>query len=225
MSKTVLVVRPRPGLSTTLAAAKARGLNAIGYPLFEIEPVQWHPPDPASFDALLIGSANAIRHGGPAPEKLKDKPVYAVGKVTAQVAQEAGFEIAATGQGGLQNVLDKVSAPARLLRLSGEEHVALTAPEGVTMEERTVYRAKPLELPEPMRALHDLGLIVMLHSAAAARRFDAEARRLALHRERIELAVIGPRVASSAGKGWRAIHVSPAPNDAAMLEMIAEQCI
>ena len=40
-------------------------------PLFAIEPVEWRPPDPAQFDALLLTSANAIRCGGPALDRLK----------------------------------------------------------------------------------------------------------------------------------------------------------
>ena len=64
MSGFVLAVRPEPGLAATMAAGKAIGLNMIGYPLFEVRPLAWKCPDPTEFDALLIGSANAIRHGG-----------------------------------------------------------------------------------------------------------------------------------------------------------------
>lgn len=225
MGGMILVVRPEPGLTTTLDAAKDMGLNAVGYPLFEIRAVSWECPDPASIDALLIGSANAIRHGGDALQKLTDRPVYAVGKATAEAAQDAGFTIASVGTGGLQNVLDEVPAGAKLLRLAGAEHVPLEAPEGVSVDTRIAYEAVPLELPEPLRALQELGLTVLLHSAAAARQFDAEAQRMALHRGRISLITIGPRVASAAGKGWADIHVSRAPNDSAMLELARAQSI
>ncbi|WP_298334390.1 uroporphyrinogen-III synthase [uncultured Erythrobacter sp.] len=219
MSGIILVVRPEPGLGTTLAAAKDMGLNTVGYPLFEIRPWEWDCPDPVTVDALLIGSANAIRHGGEALTRLTDKPVYAVGEATAEAAREAGFAIASIGTGGLQNVLDTVRSETTLLRLAGAEHVPLEPPSGVNLETRIVYKAVSLELPEPLRALQDLGLTVLLHSAAAARQFDNEARRMALHRQRISLVTIGPRVASAAGKGWADIHVSDAPNDRAMLEL------
>ncbi len=225
MSGFVLIVRPQPGLAATLGAAKAMDLNAIGYPLFDIASCVWECPDPAQFDALLIGSANVIRHGGAALETLKDKPVYAVGETTAQVARDAGFTVAVTGTGGLQNVLDRMDAPMRLLRLSGAEHVPLSPPAGVNIHNVITYKTIPLELPEPLRALHDLGLTVMLHSAAAAEQFARESRRLALQRSRITLVVIGPRVAAAVGKGWRAVHVSSAPNDRAMLEMVKNVCI
>lgn len=229
MNGYVLVVRPEPGLSATVAAANAMRLNAIGYPLFEISPVAWKIPDPENIDALLIGSANAIRYGfpegGEARRLLSGKPVYAVGQTTAQTARDAGFTVAVAGSGGLQNVLDAVPAGQRLLRIAGADHVALNVPEGITMSTVIAYSSAPRELPEPLRPLQDLGLTVLLHSAAAAEQFVRESRRLALNRERITLAVIGPRVASAAGAGWRAIHVSPQPNDDALLEMTRDLCI
>ena len=225
MSGTVLAVRPQPGLSKTIRAGEAMGLNIIGYPLFEIRARDWDCPGPDSIDALLIGSANAIRHGGGQLARLTGKPVHAVGEATARAARKAGFEVASIGVGGLQNVLDTLEGPLRLLRLAGEEHVELDPPAGVAIDTRIVYHAAPLELPEPLRPLADLGLTVLLHSAAAARQFAHETRRLAMDRSRLSLVVIGPRVRQAAGEGWRAIHVAPEPSDAAMLEMVKEMCI
>lgn len=226
----VLAVRPEPGLKATMAAGEALGLNMIGYPLFEVRAAAWECPDPDGIDALLIGSANAIRHGGEGLARLNGKPVYAVGEATAEAAREAGFTVAATGAGGLQYLLDALEGSLRLLRIAGANHVPLDPPEGVEIATVIAYETVAQELPDPLRALfapggHDLGLTVLLHSAAAAEQFDRESRRLALERGRIELAVIGPRVASSAGKGWKAIHVSPSPNDRALLEMVREVCI
>ena len=225
MSGIVLAVRPEPGLAATMAAGKAMGLNMIGYPLFEVRPLRWDCPDPAECDALLIGSANAIRHAGTALAGLKNKPVYAVGETTAQVARDAGFAIALVGSGGLQSVIDEIVTPVRLLRITGAEHVALNPPEGIDIITRIAYESVPLELPEPLRALDQIGLTVLLHSASAARRFDKETRRLALERSRINLAVLGPRIAEAAGSGWRSIHVANAPNDTALLELVRDTCI
>ena len=174
MSGIILVVRPEPGLASTLTAAEELGLNAVGYPLFEIQPVDWECPDPSKVEALLIGSANAIRHGGAALSSLTDKPVYAVGQATGDAALEADFKVATIGTGGLQNVLAQVPAGTKLLRLAGAEHVPLEAPKDVSLVARVIYKAVPLELPEPLRALQELGLTVLLHSAAAARQFDRD---------------------------------------------------
>ena len=225
MSGYVLAVRPQPGLAATMTAGEALDLNMIGYPLFEVQPRAWECPDPAKIDALLIGSANAIRHGGEGLALLKDKPVHGVGEATADAARGAGFAVASCGAGGLQKVLDTIAAPARLLRIAGADHVPLDPPAGVSITKVIAYASVPMELPEPLRPLHDMGLTVVLHSAAAARQFASESRRLGLERGRIALALIGPRLVEPAGTGWRAIHVSPAPNDQALLEMVREMCI
>ena len=50
----LIVIRPQPGCDASVAAARAFGLVAQGHPLFEVRPLEWDAPDPASFDALLI---------------------------------------------------------------------------------------------------------------------------------------------------------------------------
>ena len=53
----VLVLRPEPGCSETLAAARKRGLEAISAPIFAIESVPWDAPDAvnAAMEAFLAG--------------------------------------------------------------------------------------------------------------------------------------------------------------------------
>jgi uroporphyrinogen-III synthase len=58
-----LALRPEPGLSATLDKARALGLAITGLALSEIRAVPWDCPDPARFDGLLIGSANALLQG------------------------------------------------------------------------------------------------------------------------------------------------------------------
>nr|WP_255548202.1 uroporphyrinogen-III synthase [Erythrobacter ani] len=199
------------------------GLPVRGSPLFEIRPRQWKAPEPTHVDALLIGSANAIRHGGQQLQRFLGKPVHVVGKTTEKAAKEAGFAIGSVGEGGLQNVLDAVPAPARLLRVAGAEHVPLEAPDGVTVETAIAYESVALPLD---RALVEWGerTVILLHSAVAAEHFAAECDRLELDRSHYEIAALGPRIASAAGKGWGAIHVSESPNDAALLAMVKALC-
>ncbi|MEL6531113.1 MAG: uroporphyrinogen-III synthase [Pseudomonadota bacterium] len=224
MSK-VLAIRPEPGLSSTLESGRALGLDIIGKPLFEIVPVAWDCPDPATVDGLLIGSANAILHGGEQLHHLMGKPVHAVGRTTAETARAAGFQIAAIGQGGLQNVLDTVEPPARLLRLAGAEHVSLTQPSEVGIQTEIVYKSNTLSLKSDVISAIGGDPIILLHSAAAARHFASECDRLGLKRERLTLALLGPRIAEAAGHGWKGVCVSPHPNDNALLEMIRDMCV
>ena len=219
----IVAIRPGPGLSATLDAGRELGLEIHGSPMFEIRALAWHGPDPASIDALLIGSANAIRHGGAQLALYLDKPVHAVGKTTAAAARSAGFEVAAVGEGGLQAVLDTVAAPARLLRVAGAEHVPLTAPKGVEIETVIAYESAALPL-DP--ALVDAErTIVLLHSAAAAQHFAQECNRLGIDRSALEIAALGPRIASSAGKDWAAIHIASRPDDAELLALVRSLCL
>lgn len=220
----IFVIRPEPGLQSTLQGARDMGLAAVGMPLFEVLPLRWQAPDPAAFDALLLGSANAIRHGGDALEQYRGLPVHAVGKATAEAALAAGFTVEQVGEGGLQAVLDANAAPTRYLRLGGVETVPLN-PGKHTITEQAVYDVRALPISGSaqvsLRAGHPC---VLLHSAAAARHFAAEVDRLGLERGAIRLACIGPRVAAAAGQGWGQVESAPQPADAALLALARDMC-
>jgi uroporphyrinogen-III synthase len=220
----LLVLRPQPGCAATLAAAQALGLAAHGHPLSQIVPVAWDAPDPAGIDGLLIGSANVFLHGGAALDALQAKPCHVVGDATAAAARAAGFAVAAVGEGGLQAVLDQIVAPAHLLRIAGEEHIALSPPAGVTITTAIAYRTEALPLDPALPLLARGRAVVLLHSAATARHFAAECQRLGIDRAAIILAALGPRIAAAAGEGWRAVHLAAAPNDAALLELARDVC-
>ena len=106
----VLAIRPEPGLSSTMALGRGMGLNMHGYALSQVKAVEWDILSTKRFDALLVGSANAMRHGGANLSKLAHLPVHAVGEATAREAKAAGFSIERLGKGGLQTVLDALVA-------------------------------------------------------------------------------------------------------------------
>ena len=220
----LIVIRPQPGADATATAATALGLTPHVFPLFAIAPVAWVPPDPGAIDALLIGSANAVRHAGPALAQFRGKPAYAVGQVTAAVAQEAGLTIVALGGGGLDSVLAQVTEHARVLRLAGRERVPLHPPTGVLLTERIVYASNPLELPSELTALLRAPAVVLLHSAAAAEHFAHECDRLSLDRAKLALVTIGPRVTAVSGTGWAEIATAAVPDDAALLARACQLC-
>jgi uroporphyrinogen-III synthase len=218
--KPLIILRPEPGYSASLAAARAQGLEAFGAPLFAILPVQ--SPRPAGpFDAILAGSANAFRHGGASLEGLQHLPVYAVGETTAQAAREAGFSVAVTGAGGLQAVLDHLPPHITcLLRLAGRERVSLMPPPGVTLAEQVVYAAEPLPLPPALMERLTQPCVIALHSAEAARHFAS----LVPDRAHLALACIGQRVAAAAGPGWAEVCSAETPDDPALLALAAAMC-
>lgn len=220
----VLVLRPEPGCSATVGAAQVLGLDARAAPLFTVEPRVWTAPDAAAFDLLLVGSANAFRHGGAHLAAFRSLPVHAVGEATAEAARAAGFTVAQSGTGGLQRVLDDVPPGTRLLRLAGEERIELAPPPGVSMEEVVVYASVPRPLdPAVLPALAG-GALVLLHSAEAARHFASECARLKVDRSAIALATIGPRVTAAAGQGWREVEAAEQPSDAALLALARRMC-
>ena len=220
----LIVIRPQPGADTTAAAAAALGLAPRVFPLFAIEPVSWEHPEPREVDALLFGSANAVRHAGPTLALFRGKPAYAVGETTAAAAREAGLRIAALGSGGLDKVLAQITAHRHLLRLAGRERVVLHPPPGIVLTERIVYAGNPLQMPSQLAGLLRSRAVVMLHSAAAAEHFASECERLSLDRSAISLATIGPRVTAASGTGWAEIATAAVPDDAALLAWARQLC-
>jgi len=224
VSLNLVALRPEPGLAATLERARGMGLAITGHALSEIRAVAWDCPDPDGIDGLLIGSANAILHGGDDLARLAGKPVYAVGEATAAAARAAGFTVAMTGSGGLQGVLDGIPEPAHLLRIAGDERVPLAPPPGVTFAEVVAYRSVPLPL-DPVAGLLAAGeALVLLHSAATARHFAAECDRLGLPRAGIALAALGPRIGAAAGTGWAAVHTAARPDEGALLQLAFDLC-
>lgn len=221
----VIVIRPQPGCDASLGAAREMGLDARGFPLFEVKPLPWDPPAPEEVDALLIGSANALRHAGAALGAYRGKPAYAVGEATAQAARAAELDVVVAGEGGLQEVLGLVQTRhRRLLRLAGQTRVDLTPPEGIAIVEREVYRSEPLPMPPELEEMLRNPAIVLLHSAEAARHFAEECDARKIERSAIRLAALGPRIAQSAGSGWADLATAEKPEDKALLALAEQMC-
>lgn len=225
MSLPVFAIRPEPACAATVEAGRAFGLAIEACPLSEIQPRPWDPPPPDEIDGLLLGSANAVRFGGSELARFSGKPAYAVGEATAAAAEAAGFPAAATGEGGLQSVLEQIAGtPLRLLRLTGSEHVPLTPPSGITIDTRIAYESVPRPLPEAMADRLRGGALILLHSAAASRHFAAECERLRIPPGAIALAALGPRIAAAAGEGWRERRAAAEPREAALLALARDMC-
>lgn len=224
--KRILAIRPEPGCAATVALGAKMDLAIAGHPLFAVEPVAWRAQPAENYDAVLLGSANAVRHAGSGLDALTALPALCVGATTADAARDAGFTIAATGSGGLQELLPAVakSGFSRLLRLSGEAHVALSAPAGMTVDAIVCYRVAALPIGRPLADTLRRGALVLLHSGEAATHLAREIDRLAIARDAIGLACLAPRVAARAGHGWAAIEIAPEPADAALLALARQMC-
>jgi uroporphyrinogen-III synthase len=200
-------------------------MEAHGFPLFEVAPKSWEAAAPDRFDAMLIGSANVFRHGGPGLRALAALPVLAVGEATAEAARGAGFTVAATGSGGLQRLLDSLPKEyRRVLRLAGDERIPLTVPKHLQMEERVVYASRPVPFPPELAALLRSPAIVALHSAEAARHLSAQCVSHAIRRAPLRIAALSPRIAAAAGDGWGEVATAHLPDDKALLALARQMC-
>jgi uroporphyrinogen-III synthase len=212
----LVILRPEPGSSATLARARELGLDAVAVPLFEVEPVPWEAPDLAVFNGLLLTSANAVRLAGEQLRDLRGLKTYAVGEATASVARDAGFDIAATGEAGVDRLLGSIEPDLKLLHLCGEDR---REPQGAKQEITTVavYRAKPLDAA----GLGDMrDVVALIHSARAGRRF-AE---LVKDRGTTSIAAISEAARHAVGDGWKTVAVANSPTDDALLALAASLC-
>jgi uroporphyrinogen-III synthase len=186
--------------------------------LFKVEAVDWEAPEPGGFDGLLLTSANAIRHGGEAVQQLRALKAYCVGEATAEAARAAGFDIAASGDRGVERLLGSIEPGRKLLHLAGEHRTEFDA-SSHSLTCITVYRSAALPAPD-LTGVE--GNIVLLHSARAAGRF-AELTE-GLDRSTIALAAISEAVAHAAGQGWRDVQAARSPDDSALLALARAMC-
>jgi uroporphyrinogen-III synthase len=215
----LVLLRPEPGASESATRGATLGIEMVKMPLFEIVRVPWTVPDPAAFDALLLTSANTLRHGGPGLERLRRLPVQAVGATTAEAAQAAGFSVAKVGGAGVDALLAGLPKGMRLLHLGGEDRTAPQA-HGAHITAVTVYRAVPLEVAAEAIAGIEGGIIAV-HSRRAGERL-AE---LVADRATTAVVALSVEAASGLGTGWQSVAIAPRPSDAALLALAAELCL
>lgn len=209
----VVILRPEPGASATLARAAAAEIDAVAIPLFEIVPLPWAAPDAGAFGAVVLTSANAMRHGGPELDKVKSLPAFCVGESTAAAARDAGFVIAGIGPGDVAALALHIPPELRLLHLAGRDHRSV---EGATAIQ--TYESRAIDPPPSLEALS--GGVAMVHSPRAGARL-AE---LVTERGDIRIAAISEAAAAACGSGWREVAAIEAPGDGALLALAAALC-
>ena len=214
-------MRPEPGASATAKAAEALGLKPIVVPLFEVGPIAWDAPDPGEFDAILLTSANALRHGGGQLDRLASLPAYCVGEATAAAALEAGFTVAGAGEGGVDELLAAIPAGTRLLHLCGADRRE-PAGAGHSIRSIPVYRSAEVDPGDALAGIK--GAVVAVHSPRAASAFARRAEQSGLRRETIAIAAISKAASEAVGDGWEAVEVAERPTDAALLSLASRLC-
>lgn len=218
----VLILRPQPGAGETAARAAGLGLDPVVSPLFTVRPLPWTPPASDSFDAIMLTSANAARHGGAGLAGLTRLPCYAVGEASAAAARAAGFADVRVGpeDGVALLMMMESDGIARSLHLCGADHVTLE-PAEIRIGRIPVYTAEPVAaLPAEAQAALDRGAVALLHSPRAARLFAS----FVAERSGLDVAAISARTMRAAGDGWRRREIAARPRDQALLELAAKLC-
>ncbi|WP_439579966.1 uroporphyrinogen-III synthase [Elioraea sp.] len=178
--RAVLVTRPEPEASETARRLAALGRRAVLAPMLTIAPVPARLPEPATLQAIIAGSMNAVRA---LPARFRAVPLLAVGDATAAAARAQGFAEIRSAQRDARALtalaaatLDPVGRPL-LLPTRAREGLRLAADlrgRGFAVLRRVVYAARAVEtLPEPARTALAEGRIdtVVFFSASAARTF------------------------------------------------------
>jgi uroporphyrinogen-III synthase len=209
----VLLTRPQPGADATAQALHAAGHHPLVQPLMAYAPCPWSPPEIPP-DAVMLTSAAAVRHAGPAAAAFQSLPTLCVGTQTTRTAKAAGWAGAETAGPDLATLYQTAAArgPMRILHLAGEHRSKAKIPAALTIDTRPVYTAHlhPLQDPGPVDA-------VLLFSPRSARHFASEWDRLKRPRAGLALVAISPAAAAAAGPGWASTAVADTPDEAALL--------
>ena len=218
----LFVIRPQPGADATAGRIRLAGHEAVVMPLFAVQPVEWDAPSADQYDALLLTSGNAVRAAGQGLEVVRGLPVLAVGTATARAASEFNLTITATGNSGVGTLLRTAHQLGyrRLLWLAGEDLTAVSIPEEISLDTRTIYRSAELPAPDCFMDNVQSADAIMLHSARAAQHLAQLCDEQGIDRATLSLAALSPNIAESAGSGWKAIIIAPEPNDASLLSQL-----
>lgn len=224
MTRPILICRPQPGADATAARAREMGMEALVYPLFTVAPIAWEAPDPASFDALMLTSANAARHGGAALARYRSLPVFTVGETTAKAAREAGFGAVIAAGPDARATLEQIADAGyrHVLHLCGEHRVPGERP-GLDVVRRAVYRSAGSGDADGLAPLLDRQPVILVHSPRAGERI---AELIAPpRRARLSLIAISPAACDAAGPGWKEAIAAHSPQDSAMLVLARPLCL
>src|ERR1700744_5950578 len=163
----ILVTRPLPDGESTARGLRAQGFEVLLAPMLRFEPVVFHDDGDASYGAVVVTSANALRAIAPrlSGSPLLKLPLFAVDEHTADAARGAGFANVISAKSDAAGLRDRVLAGVKaktlkktspLLYLAGAD-LARDLPgelgeRGFTVVTQTTYRmAAVADLPDETR--------------------------------------------------------------------------
>lgn len=235
-----LVTRPVENAVTVAAALRARGIEPLVAPLFDIEP----EPDGAArlrgalagVQAVLFTSANGVRAFAQASDRF-ELPAYCVGDASAAAARIAGFRAVASAAGDVADLVALVVsrlAPnnGALLYAAGRDtagalDAALEA-KGYSLRHIVLYRAVAAQAlaPEVAAALRRGEVrLALFFSPRSAETFVRLARQAGLTeqcKDMVTVALSRNVATALSGMQWRAIATARMPNLPSLLAVLDE---
>ncbi len=215
-----------------MRAVTERGLEPVATPLLTIRFLS--PAMPDRVQAILLTSGQAAAHLASRSPGLRDRPVLAVGDVTALRAREAGFSrvTSADGDAGrLASLAARTLYPADGIVLlacgqgQGLELAASLRRAGFGVVRRCVYRASGAARLDPaaIAALRDdrVGAILFFSGETADRFASLLPRGLAGRLSGVRaLAISDATAARLRGFGWKSLEAAARPTAASLLSLL-----
>lgn len=234
----ILVTRPEEDGARTAARLAARGHECVVAPLMEIEYHDGPAIDLASFQAVLLTSANGVRALA-RRSRGRDVLALAVGDATAAEARAQGFTRVLAAEGEVHSLarlaatqLDPAGGP--LLHAAGSvvagDLVALLP--DFRVERQVLYAAVAAGvMPQAIvEAFRQGGLdLALFYSPRTARIFMELAARaeIAAHLSEVTAGALSAAVASALrppawqSDSWRRIVVAQSPSEQALFDALA----
>jgi uroporphyrinogen-III synthase len=232
----LLLTRPEPDAQRTATALRAQGHDVIAAPLLRIEPAADAKIGEGPWAAILITSANAayaiVAHASVTP--LRELPVFAVGRRSAEAMAAAGFADVTSANGDVSDLARLVAArmppAAPLLYLAGEDRSGDLAGElrarSFAVEITIIYRAVAATgLPPAAADALASGIDGVLHfSRRSAEAYVDAARAAGLLANALKPVhfCLSAQIAEPLAQARAAdIRIAERPNEAVLIALIA----
>jgi uroporphyrinogen-III synthase len=226
----ILITRPEPGASATAARLRAGGLHPVVAPFLIIRSIAARLPPPATLQAVLVASGNAVDRIPPAYHGLT---LLTVGDATAARAAQAGFATVHSANGDATALaalaaarLDPAAGP--LLLAAGQRQSTILAADlrrhGFRVQRRVVYTASRVaRFPAAAHAAIGNGLrAAMFFSTETAETFaHLLPHALAPALAGTEALAIGEAAGAALRHlPWRAVRVAVSPTQDGVLALL-----
>ncbi len=230
--KTILVTRPETEAGETGQKLEAHGYHVLYAPMIKIAPVSFEIPDETR--TLVVTSKNGARYGLANIGK-KDRPIFAVGEQTAEVARSQGFTNITVGPGTARQLVPLLlecgdKQKRDYSHLCGSEIAyniaSVLRDAGLDAENTVTYQSLPNRaFPPAVQEMMENGGIdaVLFYSPRTATIFEEAISECGFHDwlPKLDAYCLSERVADSLLGPWREIKRSIMPEEKALLSLLS----